>query len=232
MFAERAFVRLFFFCWKRAQLEANNKQKGSKTMIKKTVEGILAGILIAIGGTVYLSCENKVFGAVFFSVALLCICYQGYSLFTGKVGFIPEKHDKEAFAVLLWGLLGNLIGTLLGGIAIAVALPALHDTAVILSEAKLTQEIWQTLIRGIFCGMLMYLAVVIFRDKKTPLAIFFCIPAFILSGFEHSIADMFYFALGYSFNLDTLVFLLIVIAGNAIGGMLLPTLRLLTREKN
>ena len=48
-------------------------------------------------------------------MALLCICLKGYSLFTGKVGFIPEKHGKEEFSVLLLGLLGNAIGTVLGG---------------------------------------------------------------------------------------------------------------------
>jgi len=200
-------------------------------MIKKTVEGILAGILIAIGGTVFLSCQDKVVGSLFFSVALLCICYQGYSLFTGKIGFIPEKHDKEAFSVLLWGLLGNFIGTLLCGLLLSVAFPALKVTAAALSEVKLTQEIWETFIRAIFCGILMYLAVVIFRDKKTPLAIFFCIPVFILSGFEHSIADMFYFFLGYSFTWQTFLFLFVVLIGNAVGGMLMPTLRLLTADK-
>jgi formate/nitrite transporter FocA (FNT family) len=207
-------------------------------MIKKTVEGILAGILIAIGGSVYLSCARNegylytVIGAFFFSVALLCICYQGYSLFTGKIGFIPEKHDKEAFSVLLWGLLGNLIGTLVCGFALAVAFPDLKDQAALLSAGKLEQEIWQTLIRAIFCGILMYLAVVIFRDKKTPLAIFFCIPVFILSGFEHSIADMFYFFLGYpTFEMKSVLFLVVVLIGNAIGGMLMPTLRLLTQGK-
>lgn len=200
-------------------------------MIKKTVEGILAGILISIGGTVYLSCQDKVVGALFFSVALLCICFKGYSLFTGKVGYIPEKHDKEAFSVLLWGLLGNLIGTVACGALLAVAIPAVKTAATVAVAAKLTQAWWQTLVRALFCGVLMYLAVSIYRDNKTPLAIVFCIPVFILSGFEHSIADMFYFAAGFSFDFKSLLFIVIVLVGNALGGMLMPFLRIVTQEK-
>ena len=201
-------------------------------MIKKTVEGILAGILISIGGAVYVACTDKVVGAIFFSVALLCICYQGYSLYTGKVSFMLERHDKEAFAVLFWGLLGNVIGTLLCGVLVALGVPALHDAAEIIVEAKLTQEIWQTLIRSFFCGMLVYLAVVIFRDKKTPIGTLFCIPTFILAGFEHSIADMFYFFLGYSFTWQSALFLFVVVVGNSIGGLFLPFLRFICEHKS
>ena len=69
-------------------------------MLKKVMSGIAAGIMVSIGGAVFLACENRIAGAVLFSVALLSICMAGYSLYTGKVGFIPEKHDKEAFSVL------------------------------------------------------------------------------------------------------------------------------------
>lgn len=193
-------------------------------MLKKIMDGIMAGICIAIGGTVFLSCENRYVGAVLFSVALLCICYRGYSLFTGKVGFLPEKHDSEAFSVLLLGLLGNLIGTVVCGYLIRDALPAVGEAAEAACLKRLTQAMPATLIRGIFCGVLMYLAVSLFRDKKTPLGIFFCIPVFILSGFEHSIADMFYFAASGIVSGQALGFILVVIVGNAIGGMLLPIL--------
>ncbi len=57
-------------------------------MLNKILSGISAGILISIGGSVFLACDNKYVGAVMFSVALLCICLKGYSLYTGKIGFI------------------------------------------------------------------------------------------------------------------------------------------------
>lgn len=194
-------------------------------MLNKIASGVCAGILISIGGSVFLSCENKVIGALLFTVALLCICYKGYSLFTGKVGYLPEKADKEAFSVLLLGLLGNAIGTVCCGFLLRVAVPAIGAAAETLCSGKLeTQALWQTFVRAVFCGILMYLAVSIFRDSKTPLAILFCIPVFILSGFEHSIADLYYFAASGIVSLQAFAFLWIVIAGNSVGGVLLGLL--------
>ena len=202
-------------------------------MLKKTISGFMAGVLISIGGSVYLACTDKIIGAVFFSVALLCICFKGYSLFTGKVGFLPEKCDGEALSVLLLGLLGNAVGTIACGYLLRFAVPNIGAAAEVLCQAKLdNQALWQTLVRAVFCGILMYLAVSIYRDKKTPLAIVFCIPVFILSGFEHSIADMFYFAASGIVSLPAFLFLMIVIAGNSIGGVLLPLLAKIGQEKS
>ncbi len=191
--------------------------------VRNIVNGLLAGILIAIGGSVYLACD-RVVGAFFFSVALLCICLKGYSLFTGKIGFIPEKHDREAVSVLLWGLLGNAIATILLGLLLRYAIPSLAEDAYSICRGKLGQDWWQTIVRGIFCGFLMYLAVSIYRDKKTVVAIIFCIPVFILSGFEHSIANMFYFGVAGMMTFRSLLYIVLVILGNSIGGMLLPIL--------
>ena len=201
-------------------------------MLKDTISGICAGILILIGCCVYLSCENIYAGAVFFSVALLCICFHGYALFTGRVGYIPEKHDKRTVQALLLALLGNAIATLCLGPIVAYAIPSLTARAVTICTAKLAQTVGQAFVRAIFCGVLMYLAVSIYRDRKSISAIFFCVPAFILSGFEHSIADMGYFAVSGILSVETFLFLLIVIVGNAIGGMLLPLLQNIGTKEN
>ena len=206
-----------------------------KNVLKDFLDGISAGLLIVIGCSILLACSSeghKIIGAVLFSVALLCICYKGLNLFTGKVGFIPEKHDKSAVSTLLIGLLGNLVGTLVFGIAVSYAIPSLNQTAIVLANGKYVQYLWQALIRAIFCGVLMYLAVSIFKDGKTIAGIIFCIPVFILSGFEHSIADMGYFAIAREFSFDGFVFIMVVIVGNAIGGMLLPLLKLKTKKDN
>ncbi len=203
-------------------------------ILHNVINGLLAGIMIAVGGTVFLACYgdgsmvNKTIGAFFFSIALLCICYKKYSLYTGKIGFIPEKHDREAFSVLLWGLLGNLIATVALGYALRAAIPAIGGVAEILCAAKLEQLWWQTLVRGIFCGILMYLAVNIYLDRKTVTGILFCVPVFILAGFEHSVANMFYFgAAGMFFSVDSIIYLAIVVLGNTVGGMLMPLLAMI-----
>ena len=195
-------------------------------MLRDTLSGVSAGICIALGGSVFLAVDNRLAGAVLFSVALLCICMKGYALFTGKVGFVPEDHGRPALQLLLAGLLGNLIGTFLCGQLLRLGLPALSDAARTICAAKLTQAPAAALIRGVFCGILMYLAVSIWKERQSPLGILFCIPVFILSGFEHSIADMFYFAVSGIVSLKAFVFLWLVIIGNALGAMLLPGLNL------
>ena len=160
-------------------------------------------------------------------MALLTICMKGYSLYTGRVGYLPLSHTKSDLASLFAGLLGNFIATLVCGILVAVALPNLHTAAEGIASAKLGQTAIETLIRGCFCGVLMYAAVSIFKENKSSLGILFCVPTFILAGFEHSIADMFYLALGYSFTLKSLLFILLVIAGNSIGAIAMSGLRLL-----
>ena len=200
-------------------------------MIKKIISGACAGILISIGGTVYLSCDNKYVGAVLFSVALLCICIKGYSLFTGKVGYLPEKHGKEEFSVLLLGLLGNFVGTVACGYLLRYVMPAIGTSAAASCATKLTQTTLQTFVRAIFCGFLMYLAVSIYRDSKTVVGIIFCIPVFILSGFEHSIADMFYFAASGIVSLRAFAFIFVVIAGNAVGAITLSLMTLICKRK-
>ena len=195
-----------------------------KEIINRTLSGVSAGILISLGGSVFLACENRYIGALLFCVALVCICCKGYSLFTGKVGYIFEKHGKEDFSVLLLGLLGNLAGTFVGGRAVRYAFSSYAEKALEMCEAKMTQSFWETLIRAAFCGVLMYLAVSIFKERDSALGIIFCIPVFILSGFEHSIADMFYFAASGIVSVEALGFLWTVILGNSLGALLLPIL--------
>ena len=196
------------------------------------IDGILAGAMVSIGGTVLLSCENKVVGAVLFCIALLSICWFGFNLYTGKVGFLLADHSRANLSLTFIGLLGNALGTLLFGLLIAAALPPLREAALAACGKRLMQLPWQTLLRGFFCGMLMYTAVWSFRERKTPLGILFCIPVFVLSGFEHSIADMFYFALAGLFRLQSLWFLLLVVLGNSLGGLFIPFLQRLKGESH
>lgn len=189
--------------------------------LKDLVSGVLSGVMISIGGSVFLATDNKIAGAILFCVALLCICLRGYSLFTGKVGFIPKDHSKTAVSALLLGLLGNLLGTVACGYLMRLANMPFCETAVTVCNGKLAQSIVSCLVRAMFCGVLMYMAVSIFREKKSVIGILFCIPVFILSGFEHSVADLFYFAASGIVSLKAFGYLWLVIAGNAVGAMVM-----------
>ena len=193
-----------------------------------TLQGFMAGVMITVGCCVYLACDVKWVGAILFSVALLSICFMGYSLYTGKIGFISDNLNPDGFSQLLWGLFGNALATAVMGIMVGYAIPELSITAQALVLPKLNQALWQTLIRGVFCGILMYIAVAIYKDKKSPLGIVFCIPAFILCGFEHSIADMGYFAIAHHYSFSAFGFIWMVILGNTLGALLFPFLKKLS----
>ncbi|MCR4905856.1 MAG: formate/nitrite transporter family protein [Clostridiales bacterium] len=196
-------------------------------MRKSYFEGIAAGIYIGIGGAVFLACDNRYLGAVFFTVALLSICLTGMQLYTGKVGMIVYSHTKSDWISLLGCLLGNLTGTLLCAFAVWVGVPSLKENALTLIEKKLAASApWhpRVLFAGILCGILMYTAVWVYKQKNTVWGILFCVPVFILAGFEHSIADMFYFFCAGSFTLPSFCFLLMVVLGNSVGGMIVPLL--------
>ena len=195
------------------------------------IDGILAGVMVSIGGTVLLSCDNRYLGALLFCIALLAICYFGFNLYTGKVGFLVVSHAPSDLSLTFLGLLGNFCGTVLMGLLIAAALPQLQEAALAACERRLTQLPLQALLRGVFCGILMYTAVWIYRFKGQIVGILFCIPVFVLSGFEHSIADMYYFALAGLFRWRSLGFLLLVVLGNSLGGMLIPVLQALKGER-
>ena len=192
-------------------------------MLKTLGGGLCAGVLISIGGTVFLSCDNKYVGAVLFSVALVCICLKGYYLFTGKIGYMTESHKRSDILNLITGLFGNALACILCALLIKITIPAVSVSAEVLCRGKLeNQTVIATFIRAVFCGVLMYLAVSIFRDAKTPIGILFCVPVFIISGFEHSIADIFYFSVSSEFLSRSVLFIITVIFGNSVGGVLLP----------
>lgn len=194
-------------------------------MRKALLNGIAAGLMIGIGAAVFLSCENKVVGSVLFAVALTVICQLDMMLFTGKIGYIVNAHTKNDALATVFCLLGNAIGTCISGLAIGYCRPALPEVAVTMTNNKLSQPLPMVLVSAIFCGILMYSAVAIFKEKGSMAGIIYCVPVFILSGFEHSIADMAYFWVATNGGLQAVLFILVVILGNSIGGCLIPALK-------
>ncbi len=195
-----------------------------KHLLNTFILSIGAGIMIAIGGTVFIAAENKVVGSFFFAVALLTICCMGLYLFTGKIGLIGEKCTKCGLAALPVGLFGNLATCYVIGLVVGEVKPAYRDKALTVCDPKLTLPAISVVFLAIMCGILMYVAVYGYKEKGSPLLILMAIPTFILCGFEHCIADAFYFGAAGIFSLDMLVFTLCAIIGNSIGGLILPLL--------
>ena len=110
--------------------------------LKTFVGGILAGISIAVGGTVFLSLDNKVLGALFFTVGLFAVCTFGFNLYTGKVCYVFDQDRKYALGLpLIW--LGNLAGAFLAALAESVTRtgPALAEKAREICAVKLNDGI-------------------------------------------------------------------------------------------
>ena len=193
-------------------------RKSHMNILKTIISSILAGMLISIGGMACLLSDYKFIGALIFAVGLFGVMTYKLSLYTGKVGYVLENPPIFVVEVLLI-IVGNFIGCLLMGLAFPL------DQAIAACEARLAVDELTVLFKGICCGVLVFIAVDQYLTKNSYLALFICIPAFILAGFEHSIADMFFFSSAGIFNADSLIFILIVILGNAIGCLLIPAYR-------
>ena len=194
------------------------------------VSAVLAGISIALGGTVFLSLESKVLGAALFTVGLFTICTLGLHLFTGKVCYVFDKDKSYAWDLpVIW--LGNLCGTWLSAQALRAtrAGDALAEKASALCQVKLNDGLLSIFVLAVFCNILIYIAVEGFNKNPHELgkylSLFFGVMVFILCGFEHCVANMFYFSVAAAWSGKTLLYLLVMTLGNAVGGLIFPLLR-------
>lgn len=198
------------------------------------LSSILAGMAIAIGGIANLTLENKVAGAIFFTAGLFTVCVFGFHLFTGKVCYVFE--NKAGYIIdlaVIW--LGNLAGAVITGFLILqTRISGINEKAITMVSGKLSQSPLSVFILGIFCNIMIYIAVEGYRSCKHEigkyLAIFFGVTVFVLCGFEHCVANMFYLTMANAWDQKALLFLLINTAGNIVGGMLIPGIRLVINK--
>ncbi len=199
--------------------------------MKYLLKSILAGIMIAIGGTVYLSLENKVFGSIFFTIGLFGVVVYSFNLYTGKIGYLINNFNFKYIKELIITLIGNFIGTFFVGFILRYTriYGLINENAVKIVNVKLSDSIYSILILSFFCGLLMYFAVNGYKEIKDGgkyLAIFLGVIVFILCGFEHCIANMYYFTVANAWSFISFKYLLVMILGNSIGGCLIPIFNL------
>ena len=130
---------------------------GNMKLLPCAVRGVLAGLMISIGGYVYLGCENRVVGAVFFTVGLITITLFGFDLYTGKIGYWLGQSRQERWQTLL-SLPCNAVGCLIAGLARRPA-----GAVLALCEARLAKAPLTLLVDGIFCGILIFICVEIYK---------------------------------------------------------------------
>lgn len=189
------------------------------------IKSILAGLMISVGSVSFLSVDNKIAGTFLFSLGLYTIIILKFDLFTGKVGYLMTNRNISYLKYLGLVWLGNLIGCIAGAASVAATRLKIDSSA--LTAAKYADSLPSLLILGVFCGMLMFIAVEGYKRTSNPLIVVLPVMGFILCGFEHCIADMFYFAFNFfkgAFSFyalaDTLLRLAVITLGNLIGGCL------------
>ena len=100
------------------------------------IKAIYAGIMIGIGGIIYLSVENRVIGSALFSFGLLTIVTQGFCLYTGKIGFVQKVKELVDMLIII---IGNFIGTFIAAVLAKAA--HLNISSLELVNKKLDNDI-------------------------------------------------------------------------------------------
>ena len=174
---------------------------------------ILAGVYLGFGITLIFSvgapfmaqgsaAVKLVMGASF-GIALTLVIFAGSELFTGNnmvctVGALSQRISwSQLSQIFVWSFLGNLAGSL--GISWLVAQSGVlangpqMDLLTKVAGIKMSLPAWELFVRGILCNWLVCLAVWMAMRTTNEAAkimlIFWCLFAFVGSGFEHSIAN-------------------------------------------
>jgi len=181
------------------------------------ISSMLAGAYVGLGIILIFSVGSNLdpgirplaMGASF-AIALTLVIFAGSDLFTGHtmfmtIGWLQKKigaRDLAASWAMTW--VGNLAGCLvLGALFVAggggVVLASQSHLMINVAAAKMNAPALELFARGILCNWLVCLAIWtsqrMSNDTAKCIAIFWCLYAFIASGFEHSIANMTIFAI-------------------------------------
>lgn len=245
-------------------LRSIGEKKASASLFELFIFGILAGIYIAFGANVSIAVVSggtldpgyaRFLAGSVFSVGLMLVLIPGSELFTGNIlmviGFIYRRYSLVR-VLRNWVIvyLGNLLGAvLLAGLIFYSGLHMKSDiltssgnVALRIAESKLQLGFTEALCRGILCNMLVCLAVIMCIAARSIvgkiLGIYFPIMTFIASGYEHSVANMFFLPMGLmlkkEFTSDFFVIfnnLIPVTIGNVIGGLLIVLLHPKVEER-
>lgn len=196
-----------------------------KSLYNTFLLSIMSGIMIGFGGFTYLMCANRLVGALLFSFGLLTIVCQGFALYTGRIGYFRTYGAVS----LLTTIAGNFVGTFVMGKALQLVRHTVDIATIV--EPKLNDSSLSVFLLSIGCGVMMYLAVDSYRKAKSWLFIIMPIVIFIVCGFEHSIANMFYISLANAWGWDALRITIIAIVGNGVGSWIINASNFTLAEK-
>ncbi len=195
------------------------KTKAEMPLAKMIILGFIAGMFIAMGGCAANVASHavadagvaKLISGAIFPVGLMLIVIIGGELFTGNCLMITGVLDKQ---VKWYNMLKNLLvvyfSNLVGGLFVAVSAcymgqfdmsgGLLGAYTIKIAAAKVGLGFGEAFVSGIFCNILVCAAVLMAAGARDIggkiLGIFFPIFAFVISGFEHCVANMYYIPAG------------------------------------
>lgn len=193
--------------------------KGNLPLIKMILLGIMAGAFIALGGVASnvavhgiadVGLARTLAGAIF-PVGLMLVVFTGSELFTGNCLMLTAVLDKKLKVIqmiknLVIVYFSNLIGALIIDVLVFFSgqfnysAGGLGAYTIKVALAKTTIDPSTAIVSGILCNILVCLAIIMAGAAKDVtgkiLAIFFPIWAFVICGFEHCVANMFYIPAG------------------------------------
>ncbi len=171
---------------------------------------VLAGAFIAlagVGSVIGTAQAGKLAGACIFPAGLAMVVLAGSELFTGNNLMVISLLAKKITAgqlLLAWAVV--YIGNFVGAAAVAAlsvwagAFDGAYETLIAAAQAKVALSFGQAVLRGALCNMLVCTAVWMSMAAKDAagkvLALYLPIMLFVVCGFEHSIANMFYIPAG------------------------------------
>lgn len=176
------------------------------------MKSVLASILIGFGVAVLLFLGNPL-GPILFAFGLMGVCYLQADLYTGKAGYYWKDKKADLATILILNLAaGYTFGLLLG-----YSSPQLIPVA--LEKIASWDFSMAFFIRSMFCGMIMYICVDIFK-RGSYIGILYGVPLFIFCGFQHCIANVIVLGVAQSWSWT----LILAIIGNLIGSMIINVL--------
>jgi formate/nitrite transporter len=202
------------------RIAAVAEKKSGLDFFRMFVLAILAGVFIALGAEFYTLVVhdsglafglNSLIGGLVFCLGLILVVIAGAELFTGNtlvvMGFIEGKVNARQL-LKGWGIvyLGNFVGALVMVLLMYYTEQwGFHDAmvggkALLIANTKVNMSFLEAFVRGILCNVLVCLAIwLAFSGRSTVdkiLAVIFPITAFVASGFEHSVANMYFIPMG------------------------------------
>ena len=194
------------------------KEKSEYPVIKSIILGVLAGIFISIGAFAAAlashSIDNpgvaKLVAGAVFPVGLILIVFCGGDLFTSTcLMAVPCADKKVKFKRMLFNWIIIYISNFMGAIIFAILIHEaklldfnnfkLGGYALKVAITKSSMSFPQAFSSGILCNILVSVAVWVSMAAKDSAgkigAIWFPIMAFIVGGFEHCVANMYYFTI-------------------------------------